>query len=136
VKCRRAIERALPTGWHVRVETPVRIPARDSMPETDVSVAGGEADDYQDRDPGPEDLALVVEVSDATLAADRALTATYLGGGVPVYWVVNVADRQLEVYTRERESPTILDEHASADLILDGTIAARIGVADLLPRAG
>jgi Uma2 family endonuclease len=146
VKCRQAIERVLPEGWHVRVETPVRIQARDSMPDPDVSLARdsmpdpdvslarGVADDYDARDPGPEDLALVVEVSDASLVADRALAATYIGGGVVLYWIVNVADRQLEVFTRGSEVPAILGENAAAELILDGTVGARIAVADLLPR--
>ena len=69
------------------------------MPEPDLSVVRGEIDDYEDVDPGPEDLALVVEVSDTTVLADRAMAATYIGGGIPLYWLVNVRDRQLEVYT-------------------------------------
>ncbi len=48
VKCRQAIERLLPAGWHIRIETPVRIPTRDSAPEPDISVVRGDADDYLD----------------------------------------------------------------------------------------
>ena len=94
----RAIHLLLPPGWHVRIEKPVRIPQRDSEPEPDVSVARGGIDDYEDRHPGPEDVALVVEVAESTLADDRAMAMTYGGGGIPVYWIVNVAGRQLEVY--------------------------------------
>ena len=68
------------------------------MPEPDVSVARGEPDDYLDLDPGPDDVALIVKVSDTTLAADRALAAIYGGGRIPVYWIVNLIDRQIEVY--------------------------------------
>ncbi|MGC8639735.1 MAG: Uma2 family endonuclease, partial [Isosphaeraceae bacterium] len=67
-KFHRMIDRALPPGWHARVEKPVRLPDRNSMPEPDVSVARGEPDDYLDLDPGPDDVALIVEVSDTTLA--------------------------------------------------------------------
>jgi Uma2 family endonuclease len=138
VKCRRAIEPLLPAGWHLRVETPVRIPTRDSMPEPDVSVARGVPDDYLDLDPGPADVALVVEVSDTTLAADRAMAATYGGGGIPIYWIVNVADRQLEVYANPvggaYPAPTILGEADTVELVIEGQVAGRIAVADLLPR--
>jgi Uma2 family endonuclease len=134
MKCWQAILAALPAGWHVEVETPVRLPARDSMPEPDVSVVRGEIDDHADQDPGPPDVALVVEVSDATLAADRALAATYLGGGIPTYWLLNVRDRQLEIYSEPGAAPTVVPESGSAELILDGRPVARIPLADMLPR--
>jgi Uma2 family endonuclease len=63
------------------------------------------------------------------------LAATYLGGGVPVYWLVNVQDRWLEVYTLGAAEPVLLKEHETVELVLDGQPAARIAVADLLPRA-
>jgi Uma2 family endonuclease len=130
---RRAIERVLPPGWHLEVEVPVRLPKRQSMPEPDLFVARGEIDDYVDVDPGPPDVALVVEVSDTTLAADRALAATYLGGGIPEYWLVNVGDRALEIH-RSGGPVQVLDETDSVDLVLDGRVVARIAVAELLPR--
>ena len=131
----RAIQAILPAGWHVEIEKPVRIPKRDSMPEPDVSVVRGEIDDYPDVDPGPEELALVVEVSDSTLRADRALAETYLGGGIPIYWLLNVRDRQLEVFTREAgpHAPTILLESDTVALPIAGPEAGRIAVVDLLP---
>jgi Uma2 family endonuclease len=135
---RRAIEQALPEGWHLEIEKPVRIPMRDSEPEPDMYVARGVADDYEEVNPGPEDVALIVEVSDWTLAADRAMALTYGGGGIPVYWIVNVKDRQLEVYANPvggaYSAPTILDESASVELVLGGVAVGRIAVADLLPR--
>jgi Uma2 family endonuclease len=131
--CRRAIEAALPKGWHLEVEKPVRLPRRQSMPEPDLFVARGEVDDYEDLDPGPPDVALVVEVSDTTLAADRALAATYLGGEIPEYWLVNLADRALEVH-RSGKPVQVLGETDSVNLVLDGQVVRRIAVAELLPR--
>src|SRR5262245_37428586 len=97
-------------------------------------VARGVADDYEDLDPGPPDVALVVEVSDSSLAEDRAMAATYLGGGIPIFWLVNVADRQLEAIRDDPTKPTITREAGHVDLVLDGQVVARIAVADLLPR--
>ena len=137
-KGRRAIDRALPAGWHTRHEQPIRIAPRDSEPEPDIAVVQGEVDDYTTRHPGPAETALVVEVARSSLAADRALAKTYGGGGIPVYWIVNVVDRQLEVYANPTEGvypdPTILAETATVDLILAGQVVAQIPVADLLPR--
>ena len=56
-RARRAIESVLPSGWHARVEGPVRIPSRDSEPEPDLAVVRGEIDDYEDRHPDPADVA-------------------------------------------------------------------------------
>ena len=141
--CLDAIDRALPSGWHTRQEQPVRIPDRDSEPEPDVSVAHGIRTDYLELHPGPDDLALVVEVAHSTVEDDRAMALTYGGGGIPVYWLVNIPDRQLEVYT-DPSGPAgpigyrrceVLRPGDIVPLLLDGREVARIPVADLLPPA-
>ena len=85
------------------------------------------------RHPGPDDLALVVEVSQWTLQADRALAETYIGGGIPVYWLLNLRDRQLEAYTPGNSEPAIFAENEFVDLVIAGAAVGRIAVADLLP---
>ena len=67
---RRRIEREVPDGWHVRSEASVRIPDYNE-PQPDISVVRGDGDDYEGRHPGPGDLALLVEVAEATLSRDR-----------------------------------------------------------------
>ncbi len=73
-------------------------PYRDSEPEAYVAVVRGQIRDDLDHHPGPADVGLCVEVADSGPADDRAMAATYGGDGIPVYWIVNVAGRQLEVY--------------------------------------
>jgi Uma2 family endonuclease len=135
--CAHVLSALLPPGWHTREEKPVRIPGRYSEPEPDVAVVRGKIIDYLNRHPGPEDIALVVEVSDSMLAADRALAATYGGGGIPVYWIVNIRDRQLEVYANPiagvYPAPTILREIDTVELVIAGQSVGRIPVSDLLP---
>jgi hypothetical protein len=76
------------------------------------------------------------------------MAVTYGGGGIPVYWIVNVAGRQLEVYAHPSPSgaqgariggaypaPTILGETESVELIIEGQVVGMIAVAKLLPRA-
>ncbi len=134
---RRSIERLLPPGWCTRQEQPVRIPNRRSEPEPDVSVVRGAVKDYVNRHPDPDDVALVVEVTRSSVAKDRALSRVYGRGGIPVYWIVNVPRRRLEVYEGPTggayPAPTFLAETEWVELIVRGQVVGQIAVADLLP---
>lgn len=134
---RHAIAQALPAGWHVRTESPVRIPPRQSEPEPDVSVVRGTLKDYATRHPNPEDVALVVEVTRSTVAKDRALARTYGGGDIPAYWIVHVEKQRLEVYEGPIEgkypAPRILGKKEGVSLVIDGREVGVIAVADLFP---
>src|SRR5438132_10578955 len=63
-RTRRALDRLVPAGWYVDAQEPVT--TTDSEPEPDVAVIRGDDDDYPDRHPGPDEVALVVEVADST----------------------------------------------------------------------
>jgi Uma2 family endonuclease len=124
----------------VRIQLPVTLP--DSEPEPDVSVARGDDSLYATRHPGPADLGLVVEVPDSSLAFDRDDKARiYARAGIVTYWIVNLVDRQGEVYlgpsgpsaapayARRQDFPA----GALVPLVLDGVAAGHNAVADLLP---
>jgi Uma2 family endonuclease len=139
--CADALRGVVPRGWYVRQCGPVRIPQRDSEPEPEVSVVRRKPRDYLKRHPGPEDVALVVEVTrygDCDLDLNRELASTYGAGGIPVYWIMNVKGSQLEVYANPTggayPAPTILGETESVDLVIDGQVVGTIAVGDLLPR--
>lgn len=67
-----------------------------SEPEPDVSVVPGRREDYHDH---PNTALLVVEVSDTTLAYDRAEKASlYASAGILDYWVLDLVHRRLHVY--------------------------------------
>ncbi|HVK17875.1 MAG TPA: Uma2 family endonuclease, partial [Fimbriiglobus sp.] len=94
------------------------------------------------RHPGAGDIGIIIEVSDSTLAFDRRDKGRiYARAGIPVYWVVNVADRQVEVYTDPQPGATPPAYAARTDyppgqnvpIVLDGQVAATISAADLLP---
>jgi Uma2 family endonuclease len=104
----RAIDRLLPLGWLVRYEGPVRIPNQRSEPEPDISVARGRIEDHEDQHPGAGDVALVVEVTRTSATKDRKLARVYAAGSIPVYWIVNVSRRHLEVYANPTGGATRL----------------------------
>jgi len=92
----------------------------------------------EDRHPGPDDIALVVEVADSSLADDRQMaTEVYGPAGVPVYWIVNLVHRQVEVYTdpgpEGYRSCAVFAEVQSVPVVIDGQPLGRVAVADLLP---
>jgi len=62
----RAIEPVLRSGRFIRADKPVRIPDFNE-PFPDLAVARGDPRAYADRHPGPEDVSLLIEVSDTTL---------------------------------------------------------------------
>ena len=96
---RKLLAELMPQGWYVDSQEPMT--TADSEPEPDIMIVRGTVMDYLDRHPGPEDVALVVEVSDATLNRDQTLKKQlYAAAAVPVYWVVNLPDNQVEVYSR------------------------------------
>ena len=80
---------------------------------------------------------MIVEVSDATLAKDRRSAAIYAAEGIPVYWIVNLGDRCLELHAEPLDgvyrSRIVLAEGDEVPVVLDGREVGRLRVADLLP---
>ncbi len=133
---RNELQRIVPAGWRVSTEIPIRI-VELNEPEPDVALVRGTARDYWHRHPGPADLALVVEVSDWSLSEDRKMTGVYGPAGIPVYWIVNLRARQVEVYTGPGPdgyaSRSDFAEGQSIPVVIDGAEVGRIAVADILP---
>jgi len=137
-----ALKAVLPPGWHVRSDRPLRIPARTSVPEPDIVVVRGQIRDYLKRHPEPVDVALVIEVADSSLEEDRTLMARiYGGGGVARYWIINLVDRQVEVYSQPSGTAEPLGyRHCEIfrpgqliPVVIDEAEAGRIAPEDLLP---
>jgi Uma2 family endonuclease len=135
--CGKALDRVIPAGWHIRSAKPIRLPGQLSKPEPDRVAVRGEIRGYRHRAPGSADICLVVEVSDTSLSEDRKLAQIYAASGIPVYWIVNLLDRQVEVYSDA--SPTgyraRVDFRVGQEIpvVVDGALAGRIAVADILP---
>ena len=90
--------RLLPPGWDLCVQSAVTL--TESEPEPDFAVVRGDETAYLTRHPNAADIGLVVEVSDSALPGDRDDKGRiYAQAGIPCYWIVNINDRQIEVYT-------------------------------------
>lgn len=131
---------ALPPGWHVRAQLPITL-AR-SEPEPDAAVVRGRRRDYNPDHPLSRHLGIVIEVSDSSLWYDRTVKGRlYAEAGIPEYWVVNIEERIVEVYTSPNPTANPAEYGTRTDyavgqsvpLGLDGQTVGQLPVADLLP---
>jgi Uma2 family endonuclease len=137
-RVRKALERVVPQGWYVDSQEPIASPT--SEPEPDGSVIRGDTSDYADRHPPAAEVALVVEVADVSLESDRTLKkAIYAQAGIPVYWIVNLIDKRVEVYLdpagpADRPDYRVRREYCPGDevpLLVEGVPVGQIPVNDL-----
>ncbi|MEO1171200.1 MAG: Uma2 family endonuclease [Myxococcota bacterium] len=84
--------------------------------------------------PSPEDVVLCVEIAVTRLREARAKAAVYAAGGVPHYWIVDVANRRLDAYASP-SGPGYASVHSLADTetLLFPETDAPLNVRDLLP---
>jgi Uma2 family endonuclease len=138
-QCQELLQRLLPDGWHLRNQEPITL--ADSEPEPDLGVVRGARQDYRDRHPGPSDVALVIEVSESSLATDRGKARIYARAGIREYWIVNLVDRSLEVHSEPQPGPDasyarcqVLHAGDRAPFAVAGRELGTIDVTLLLPR--
>ena len=134
-----ALAAIIPAGWYVRSQRAITL--SDSEPEPDYAIVRGPRMHNRGRHPLATELGLVIEVSDSSLAIDRNDKARiYARAGIPVYWVVNVVDKVIEVLTQP-SGPAATPAYAQRDefpvgtaapVVLDGTTVGTIAVADVM----
>ena len=121
----------------VRVQMPFDAQG-DSMPEPDVAIV---TQSENRKSSHPASAELIIEVSNTTLIFDRALSVEYAAAGVPLYWIIDVKRRVMEVRSEvidDPQSPTgknygnlrTLTENDIADTF-DPNV--RVAVKELLP---
>ncbi|MCH7686831.1 MAG: Uma2 family endonuclease [Planctomycetes bacterium] len=138
-KSKQLLEKLLGENFWIRTQGPLTL-GPNSEPDPNVSVVAGTRDDYQEH---PTTALLIVEVSRTTLAFDRRDKASlYAKAGIADYWIVNLIDRQLEVYRNpnpDENQPYGFGYSEKTILKADDSITplaapeSPIPVADLLP---
>lgn len=130
----------VPSGWHARNLGALTL--SDSQPEPDFMIVRGNIDDYKTRYPEARDAGILIEVANSTLEGDREDKGRiYARAGIPVYWIVNLIDRHVEVYTEPSgpyDAPRYTlrrDYHLSETipLILEGKQVASTLVSEIMP---
>ncbi len=129
-----------PGKWHVRSQEPITLVQ--SEPEPDDALVRGVRRDYVGGHPQASNVALVVEVADTSLQYDRQVKKPlYAEAAIPIYWIVNLEDGQIEVYS-DPTGPALQPDYRKEQVfgpteevpvIIAGQEVARIPVRDLLP---
>ena len=78
----------------------IRLPGSNSRPEPDVTLLRWRDDYYANARPTPQDVLLVIEVAESSVQRDRTVKGPlYAEAGIPEYWIVNLQDSVIEVYS-------------------------------------
>jgi Uma2 family endonuclease len=137
---RNALDHLLPSGWYVEEQEPIT--TEDSEPEPDITIIRGAPRDYSERHPGPNDVPMVIEVSDTTLRRDRGLKKRiYARAGIQVYWIINLLENCIEVYPEPSGSAEEPDYQRRRDyfpddeipVVIEGREVGRLAARELLP---
>jgi Uma2 family endonuclease len=119
----RALRSHVPEGWRIRIQS--AITTDDSEPEPDLAIVRGSIQDHISRHPGPSEIALLVEVAESSVQRDRLKAALYARAGIQHYWIVNLVESQLEVYSSPVPTDSVYRHHQ----VLSGqeTVSISIG---------
>jgi len=77
--------------YAIRCQSPFEIP----VPTPEFAVVTHE---QQARFPQANQAVLVIEVADSSVELDQEMAFDYAAAGVPEYWLVNVRDRNVEIF--------------------------------------
>jgi Uma2 family endonuclease len=122
--------------WLVWPQNSVRLDEH-SEPQPDLGLLRSSRDDYTGRQPGPEDIFLLIEVADTTLDFDRGdKLSAYGRAGISEVWIVNLNETTIEVYREPN-----FTGYGSKSILRPGDIAkpqafpdVAVDVAELLKR--
>ena len=128
-------------GFFVREEKPFDV-GRATDPQPDIAVIAGTIRDFLYR--GLTEAALVVEVSDSTLAYDRRHKASlYASAGVADYWIINIDQQPAQIEVHRQPVPDEAQPfgfgyrgktiHQGGEIILPLASSKPVAVAALLP---
>ncbi|HXG85252.1 MAG TPA: Uma2 family endonuclease [Pyrinomonadaceae bacterium] len=86
----------------ISIQDPVHIDEYNE-PEPDIALLEPREDFYAAGHPSPPDVLLLIEVSDSTVEYDREIKKTlYAEAGIPEFWLVNLKNETIEVYTQPK----------------------------------
>lgn len=134
------LSRQMPAGWVLRVQNVLR--TDDSEPEPDVVVAVGDMTTFRRRHPTGEEAALVIEVAESSLDQDWRKRQIYARAGVTEYWIVDLNDSRLEVFTQPNRREGKYESHVrllapgEAAVVLSPASRLVVNLQELFPLAG
>jgi Uma2 family endonuclease len=74
-----------------------------SEPEPDLAVLRERSDFYRHRQPGPQDILLIIEVAESSIDYDHAKLSFYAAAGITEVWIVDLSRECLEIHRDPRD---------------------------------
>lgn len=100
----KQFERKLGDQAIIWTQNPIRL-SDQSEPQPDLAILKLRDDFYASALPTPEDILLIIEVADSTIAYDRDVKAPlYAANGIPEMWLFDVNQQIIEGYSQPSAS--------------------------------
>ena len=139
LRLQRRLMKLLGDDFLVRIQSTVELDL--SMPDPDVAIVEGPEERFDENRPDAADVILVIEVSESSLAQDRGFKARLYGRNkIPVYWIVNLKDRVIEVHSQPRNGKNpgyrniaIHRSGQSVPVVIGKKTVGSIPVSEILP---
>lgn len=131
MRLNRVLINAVGTRALVNSQNPVRL-SQSTEPQPDFLVLRWRDDEYLGAHPGPNDVLLVIEVSDSSLPYDRRVKLPfYAASGIPEAWIVNLRRPSVELYWQPKDGSylksTTLERGASITLQALPDVTIQVG---------
>ena len=112
--------------WLLAVQDPIALDDF-SEPQPDLMLLKRAPDFYEKRHPGPDDVFLLIEVSDSTLVFDHEQKLPLYGrAGIREVWIVNLPEQTVEVYREPH-----FQGYASSEILRPGSQAHPLAFSDV-----
>ena len=122
-----------PSKFEVIKEDPLTLDT--SEPEPDIAVINGQDEEFEDGH--PTSAVFVAEVAITSVGIDQLKANGYARAGIPEYWLIRPADREIDVYRDPSADgyDTLFTVNADEQLLSVALPDFSIKLADLLPKS-
>jgi Uma2 family endonuclease len=106
----------------LQCQSPIILP-QNSEPEPDFTLVKNRPDNYLSAHPSPNDILLVIEVSDSSLDYDQEVKLSlYSESAITDYWLFNLIDNWLECYSNPSQIKPNKFSYLNRQIILPNQI--------------
>ena len=131
----RKLSRKLPPEYYVRCQHPIRI-SRFSEPQPDIAIVRARSDDYILSHPCADEVLLIIEISDSSLAQDlETKRRLYAKAEIAEYWVLDIQGRELHVFLKPWDGDYTEQRNCRGDDEVQSTLIPelKLAVSELFP---
>ncbi|MEM6397740.1 MAG: Uma2 family endonuclease [Bacteroidota bacterium] len=125
-------------SYSYRPQSPISLLGH-SEPEPDFTIVERKNYALSKKHPTTEDILLLIEISDTTLAYDRGDKARLFAmAGIDEYWIINLEGQKLEVHLKPEPETGVYTQitHYKPGEIAHSPFCGEVDPADLIPESG